>query len=443
MNNKLSKEYNFIALLKFALPSIVMMIFVSMYTMVDGFFVSRFVGTDALSAVNFVYPMQSIVVGIAVMFATGGCAIVSFNQGEGRADLANRNFTLICASALIIGITFITFVLCNGETLMLLLGADEVILPYTLEYLQPLLLLLPFSILQLLFQSFFISAGKPLLGLALTIISGVTNMILDYVFIVPLDMGIAGAAYATGIGFSIPAIVGIVFFFSNKKGLHFTRFSFDLNVIKRSAFNGSSEMVTNLSNSVITILFNFFMIKFLGSDGIAAITVVLYAQFLMIGLFLGYSIGVAPIISYHHGSGNIAYVKKIIKYSLIFISCASVLITLISYTSAENLAHIFSGDNAHVASLSTEGLHLFSVAFLFTGINVFGSSLFTALSNGLFSALLSFSRTFFFTVIGIYGLSYLMGYQGLFLAIPFAECVSFIFASYLLYSVLSGKYKLL
>ena len=439
MDNKLAKEYKLGQLLEFSLPSIIMMMFVSLYTMVDGFFVSRYVHTDALSAINIIFPLQSAIMGVSIMFATGGCAIVSFNQGEKDMKKASQNFTLINFACLLINFILIAIVFFNLKELAIFLQADEVILPYVMDYFIPLLLLQPLNTLQILYQSFFISAGKPKLGLNLAILGGIVNIVLDYIFILPLDMGIAGAAYATGIGYSIPAIIGIIFFTKNKSGLHYMKFKLNLRVLKNSMINGSSEMVTNLSGSIINLLFNLFMMNFLGSDGVAAITIVLYTQFLMIGLFLGFSMGISPIVSYHHGAGNIKYIKKLIRYSLSFTLVSSIIILILAFTSAPLLSSLFAGDNAHVAKLSEVGLRLFSISFIFSGLNIFASGLFTALSNGFISALLSFSRTFIFTISGIFILSWLFDYNGLFLAVPVAEALCFILSFIMIHRFLKDK----
>lgn len=427
MNQLIAKEFKAAGLLRFALPSIIMMIFVSLYTIVDGFFVSRFVGTDALSAVNLVYPVVSIVVAIGVMFATGGNAVVSIKLGEGNLEKAKKDFSLIALATVATCTVFCILVLIFIEPVVRLLGADASLTQLCITYLTPLMLFAPMSALQMLFQSFFVTAGKPGLGLTLTITAGLCNMVFDYIFIVPMNMGIVGAAYATVMGYMIPSIGGLLLFVrKSESGLCFVRPAFDKKALLNSCTNGSSEMVTNLSGSVTTLLFNIVMMKLVGADGVAAITVVLYSQFLMTSLFMGFSIGVAPIVSYHYGAGNNRYLHKLYRICIGFVLACSVLIFAVAFLSSGFIAGVFAPSGSAVAVMAAGGLKLFAFSFLFAGINIFASALFTALSDGKTSAGISFSRTFFFTVLGILILSALWQVNGVWLAIPFAEALTFI-----------------
>lgn len=421
MSNVLSKEFNFKELLKFSFPSIMMMMFMSLYTIVDGFFVSRFVGAEALSAVNIVYPLINVVIAVGLMFATGGSAIVALQMGEGKRDIAKANFTLITSAAVVIAVAISVISIVSLDSVVSFLGATGSLVPLCKEYLVILMIFAPVSILQLLFQSFFVTAGRPHLGLGLTVAGGLFNMAFDYILIVPMNMGIAGAAYATAASYFIPAIGGLVFFIRNKSGLSFSRPVLRWKILWASCLNGSSEMVTNLSGSATTFLFNILMMKYAGADGVAAITAVLYSQFLMSSLFLGFSIGVAPIISYHYGAGNKAFLKKTFKRCAIFIGVVSFIIFGVSFGGSGLIAGIFFPSGLAVHTLAVQGLRIFSVSFLFAGINIFASALFTALGNGKISAAISFSRTFLFTLVGILGLSYLFKVNGLWIAIPFAE----------------------
>lgn len=432
MSQSISKEFSFVQLLKFAFPSIVMMIFLSLYTIVDGFFVSRFVGTDALSAVNIVYPVVSVTIAVGIMFATGGSAIVAMRLGEGRKKTANENFTAIVVVATCVSIIFCILSILFMDPIVRFLGAKGVLVPLSKHYLLILLLFAPMSVLQMLFQSFFVTAGKPSLGLSLTIIAGICNMVLDYVLIVPAGLGIRGAALATSIGYCIPAVGGLVFFFRNRGGLCFVRPQFELRMIANSCLNGSSEMITNLSNSVITLLFNVLMMKFAGSDGVAAITIILYTRFLMTSLFMGYSIGVAPIISYHYGAANKIYLKKLFGMCFAFVLAASLLVFFTAFFSSGIIAGIFAPAGSSVYLLAVKGLRIFSFAFFFAGVNIFASALYTALSNGRISALISFSRTFLFTVVGIFLMVHFLQMDGLWLAIPFSELVTIIVVCFIL-----------
>ena len=424
MTNTLDRDYGFGSLLKFALPSIIMMIFMSLYTVVDGFFVARFVGADALSAVNIAYPMISVELAVGVMLATGGSAVVARRMGEGDEKAAREGFALLLAAGLIAGVLFTVLGLTLAEPMSRLLGASPALLGYCTDYLRILMAFAPAYILHLMFQSFFVVAGRPGLGLWLTVAAGLANMVLDYVFIVPLGMGIAGAALATAIGYCIPALGGLWFFFRNRSGLRFIRPRWDFTVLLKSCANGASEMVTNLASSIITVIFNLILMAWIGTDGVAAITVIMYAQFLMVAFFMGFSIGVAPVFGFHYGAGNHQYLLRIRDHCIRFVLGASAVVCVVSFLSSGLIAVIFAPEGSLTAQLVNRGMRLFSLSFLFAGYNIFASALFTALSDGRTSALISFARTFFFILVGIWLMTTLLGLDGLWLSIPFAELVT-------------------
>lgn len=426
MNNSLVKEFDLKSLLRFSAPSIAMMVFTSLYTIVDGIFVSNLVGTDALSAINICYPLLSLFYAISIMFSTGGCAVVSIQLGEGNSKKANRLFTFITLSALVVtaALAVVSFIFL--EPLLTFLGCSETLMPLCKSYLSVLLVFAPVLTLQILFQSFFVAAGKPALGLILTVSAGISNMILDYVFMAHFNSGISGAALATAAGYFIPAIGGVIFFFKNRNGLCFSLPQIDFKALLKSCTNGSSEMVTNLSTSITTMLFNITMMKHLGNDGVAAITAVLYSQFLLTALYLGFSVGVAPILSYHYGAGNCAYLNKLKRICYKFVLATSVLSFVLAFSMSNPLASLFSENNQNVHELIKHGMMLFSVGFIFSGFNIFTSAFFTALSDGLTSAIVSFSRTFLFIIAGLYLMMAILGIDGLWLSIPFAELCAFI-----------------
>ena len=304
MSQSLAKDFNFRSLLKFAFPSIIMMIFMSLYSIVDGFFIAQYVDSMALSAANIVYPAVSILLAVGIMFGTGGSAVVAAKIGQGKQEEANRNFSALTLTTLIIGILGAVLGNLFCRQICSLLGATPVLMDYGTAYLRTILSFAPVCLLQALFQSFFVTAGRPGLGLSLTVSAGITNMLLDYLFVVPLHLGVAGAALATGLGQCIPAVAGILYFTFARKGLRFTRPEFSKGLLSTSCFNGSSEMVSNLSAAVVTYLFNMLMLKFEGEIGVAAITAILYGQFLFVALYLGYSIGVAPVFSFNYGRRN-------------------------------------------------------------------------------------------------------------------------------------------
>lgn len=424
MNPAIGREFHFASLIRFALPTIIMMIFMSLYTIVDGIFISRFVGTDALSATNIVYPMINIVLAVAIMLATGGSAVVARKMGEGKTKSAKQSFTFIVisgtAAGAVIGLLGIVFL----EPICLFLGASAALMEYCKSYLFVLLLFAPAAVLQILFQSFFVTAGRPMLGLLLTVIAGVGNAVFDYLFIVPLGMGVAGAALATAMGYLLPSAVGLIYFSVSKNALHFCRPKLDWRMLAGSCLNGSSEMVTNLSTGIITFLFNILMMRYLGENGVAAITIVIYAQFLLTALYMGFSMGVAPVISFNYGSGNTVQLQRIFRICMIFIALSSVAMYGASLLLSEYLVAIFAPVGSAVYEVASHGFWLFSLSFLFAGINIFASGMFTALSNGKVSALISFMRTFAFILVGLLLLPRFLDVDGIWLAVPFAEILT-------------------
>ena len=422
MNNPLSRKITFFSVLKFTLPTIVMMMFMSFYTMIDGMFVSRLIGTSALSAVNIVYPLLNIVIALAIMLGTGGSAIIARRMGQGRTDEARAGFSLLVVVGIAIGFLILLVGILFLSPILRFLGANDAIYSYCYDYAVVLLAFVPFGVLQMMFQFFFVTAGKPQLGLISTIVGGVANIILDYAFIAIFDLGIAGAALATGIGFSVPALTGLIYFTANRKGtLYFVKPAFDLSVIAKSCTNGSSEMVTNLSAAITTFLFNIITMRYLGEDGVAAITIVLYAEYLFNAVFLGYSSGVAPMISYNYGNKNKLQMQRLFRLSYTFVACTSVLVFILSFFLSDVVVTFFAKPGSTVFLLAQNGFSLFSFGFLMMGLNIFTSALFTALSNGRVSAILSFFRSFLCLITSIFVLPQLLGINGIWLAVPVAE----------------------
>lgn len=433
MNNKLGKNFNFISLISFTLPTMIMMIFMSLYTMVDGVFISQFVSTTALSALNIVFPVISIVFAVGIMFATGSSAIIAKELGEGKIQEARRHFSFITLVGIIFGVCFTIFGIIFLEPLVWAMGANEATFQLGCDYLFIMLMFTPMAILQMLFQTLFVTASKPYLGLTVTILGGITNIVFDYVFIVPMNMSIAGAAFATGLGYCVPAVFGLFYFTFFKKGtLYFVIPKFDGKMLLKSCTNGSSEMVSNLSMAVTTFLFNILMMIHAGEDGVAAITIILYAQYLLVALFLGYSSGSAPVFSFNYGCENVKMLKKIFKISIVFVSVASVFIFAVSLILADELVLVFAKPETNVYNLSMDGFYLFAVSFLFAGINIFSSAMFTAFSNGKVSATISFSRTFLFIVIALLILPLFMGITGIWIAVPVAEFLGIIVSVFFL-----------
>ena len=421
MSNSIAKDFKLFSLLRFAFPTMVMMVFMSLYTIIDGIFVSRFVGEEALSSVNIVYPVISLLIAIGVMLATGGSAVIATKLGEGKEKEAKEDFSFLVFLGFIVGVLLMILGNLFIEPIVTVLGATPATLHYCTDYLSVCLFLAPACMLQLLFQTFFVTAGKPIAGLILTISGGVANMVLDYLFMGPLHMGIKGAALATGIGQLIPAVAGLIYFSCFHGSLHFVRPKFRFRVLKDSCTNGSSEMVTNLSTAVVTYLFNMAMLKFLGEAGVAAITIVLYGQFLFTAMYMGFSMGVAPVISYNYGRDNRRLLRRIFKICVGFISVSSVVITAIAILSSPFIVQIFTPVETKTYAIAKEGFFLFSTNYIFAGINIFASSMFTAFSDGKTSAIISFVRTFVLLVLNILLLPLIMGVTGIWLAVPAAE----------------------
>ncbi len=432
-NNRLSQDFHVISLLKFTAPTVVMLVFMSLYQMVDGVFVANFVGENALSALNIVYPIPSIVIAVSIMLATGGNAIIARNMGEGEARKAKENFSFIVLVGFLLGVSFLILGVIFIDPLIRLLGATPAIYPYCYDYLLILILSVPLSVFQMLFQNFFVTAGKPHLGLVLTILGGVANIVLDYFFIAVCHMGVSGAALATAIGYSIPGISGFLYFALNRRGtLYFVKPVFRLNVLLHSCANGSSEMVNNLAVAITTFLFNILMLKYAGEPGVAAITIVLYAQFLMTSVFMGFSSGIAPVVSYNYGRLNADQLHKVFRISIRTVLIVSLIVFFVSEFCSTPVVGVFAPSGSEVFQIAKYGFGIFSISFLFTGVNIFASALFTAFSNGKVSAILSFLRTFVFLVICLLVLPLVWGLVGIWLAVPVAEALAFAVSVYYL-----------
>lgn len=424
MKNRLDQDFTLGGLLRFALPTTIMMLVTSLYTIVDGVLTSRLVGENALAAINIAFPAVSVVLAVGIMLGTGGSAVVSHRMGARDLDGARRTFGFLAVTAVCAGACFALLALLGAEPLARLLGASDLLLEDTVRYLRILLLFAPMSMLQLLFESFFVAAGRPGLGLGLTIAAGVTNGVLDWLYMGPLHMGITGAAVATVTGYCIPAVCGVLFFLTRKEGLRFARPRLDWRLLGRACFNGSSEMVTNLSTAVTTFFFNAIMMALLGEPGVSAITIVLYAQFLLVALFLGFSMGVAPVFSFNQGAERPDRLRAAFGHCIRFILCASAGMLAVSLLLAPVIVGVFSPAGTQVNSLALNGFHLFAPSFLFAGVNIFSSALFTALGDGRTSALISFARTFGFLMAGLLLLPRILGVTGVWLAVPVAEALS-------------------
>lgn len=429
MVNTLAKKFSFASLFLFALPNIIMMVSLSMYIIVDGMFVSRLIGTTALSAVNMFYPAICFEMSMAIMIATGGSAIVARKSGEGKQKEAQENLSFLIIVELLIGILISVLGNIFIDKIISFLGVSAIQAPLSASYARIIFLFAPAFFLQTAFQTFFVTAGKPTLGLIVTLLAGITNIILDYIFMAPLNMGVAGAALATGLGYCIPAVVGLVFFMTAKNNpLRFVTPKADRKVLLQACANGSSEMVTNLANAVTTFLFNYTLLIFHGEDGVASITIILYFQYLFTALYFGYSNGIAPIISFKYGNGDKEQLQRIFKNSIWFLLISSILANVSIHATVTQALAIFTPINSDVYNITLHGFSVYSLAFLIMGLGIFSSAMFTAFSDGKTSAIISFSRTFIFIVGAILVLPNILGETGVWMAVPVAEVFGFIVA---------------
>lgn len=430
MNNSLAKTYTLPSLFLFALPNMLMMLIFSLYTIVDGTFVAKFVGTTALSALNMVYPVICIEMAAAIMLATGGNAVIARWMGEGRYEQARRVFTFLILTELAAGVLIAVCGNLFADQIVLALGATPRQFALSREYIRVFFAFAPCLFLQCAFQIFFVTAGKPAVGLAVTILSGITNIVLDYVFLVPLNTGIGGAALATGIGYSLTSAVGVVYFTCfRKKHLYFEKPKADRHFLLHTCANGSSEMVTNLSNAVTTYLFNAAFLRFYGEDGVAAITIILYFQYVFTSLFFGYSNGIAPIVSFKFGEKNHTQLRRLFRSSLVIVTVCSAAAVILSQPVLRRIVTIFAPEGSSVYNLTTEGFRIYVIAFLFMGFSIFASAWFTALSNGRVSATISFARTFLFLAGALVFLPFAIGSAGAWIAVPAAETAGILLAA--------------
>jgi len=427
--NQLDKHISTKFLLKFALPTIISMTFTGLYSVIDGFFVANFISTDALSAVNLMMPIVFFSIAVGMMLGTGGIAVIARKLGQKREQEARENLSLIMLLAFIVSVIISAVAFLYIEPMIYLLGADKALYALCYDYAVVVLAILPLTIFSVITQNAFIAAGKAHLSLALAVLGGVINIILDYVLIVPFDMGITGAALATALGYAIPAVIGALYFACNRKGiLYLVKPKFDGKALWQSCTNGASEMVNSLSVAITTLLFNLAMMSMLGSDGVAALSIALYLMSIMSSVFMGYSVGIAPLISYNYGKNETQRLKKIFQSSMAILIISSVAVFALSIAFAQPLVRIFTHHTSSVYALAVGGCRLFATGFLFMGVNIFASSMFTALSNGLVSAVLAMCRSIIFTISAILLLPHFLGVNGIWLAIPVAEFLGLLMA---------------
>ena len=424
---QLSDHFTYGRLLRFVLPSIVMMVFTSVYGVVDGFFVSNFAGKTAFSAINLVMPFVMILGGVGFMIGTGGTALVSKVLGEGDCEKANRYFTMMIRLTLGLGVLFSVGGSLAMRPVSLLLGATEAMLPYCVLYGRIVVGFTVAFMLQNVFQSFLIAAEKPRLGLAVTVAAGVTNMLLDWLFVGVFRWGVTGAAVATGISQCVGGILPLVYFLRpNSSRLRLVATKMEVKALLQACWNGSSELMSNIASSLVSILYNFQLLRFIGEDGVSAYGVLMYVQFVFVAVFIGYSIGCAPIVAYHFGARNRSELSNLLRKSVFLMSATGIVMCALAYVCAGPFAHLFVGYDASLYALTKHAFRLFSFAFLMAGFNIFTSSFFTALNNGTISAAVSFLRTLVFQTSSVLLLPELFGVDGIWWAITIAECCAFV-----------------
>ena len=443
MNIQLSDNFTYKKLLRFCMGPIFMMIFTSIYSVVDGIFVSNFAGEDPFVAINLIFPVIMILGAVGFMFGAGGTAIVSKTLGEGDKKRANEYFTLVVMVTFALGVVLAVGVFFLLRPIAVLIGAKDAVLDLAVIYAKILICAMPFFMLQNLFQSFFITAEKPNLGFVFTVCSGVTNMALDALFIAVFKWGIVGAAVATALAQVVGGLLPVIYFAcKNSSLLRFVRTRFYGRAIVQSCFNGSSELLGNIAMSLVSIIYNWQLLKISGNDGVAAYGVIMYVSFVFVAIFIGYCLGVAPIVGYNFGAANRIELQNIFKKSMIVIAVTGVVMCALSVGLAEPIAWIFVRESPELMVLTTRAMRLYSICFLFCGFCMFCSSFFTALNNGLISAIASFGRTLVFQIICIFILPLFLGLDGIWISTPVADVLSVALCA-LMFAVNNKRYHYL
>lgn len=434
MDISLSGHFTYKRLIRFTIPTIFMMIFTSIYGVVDGFFVSNYVGETPFAALNLIWPFIQILSAIGFMMGAGGSAVIGKTLGEGDNKKANEYFSMVVI------VTFALSVICSAismvyiEEISVLMGADENMLEYCVSYGSILLAGLFTYTLQSMFQGLMITAGKPRLGFIVTVGAGITNMIMDYVTVGILKLGLDGAAWATVFSQIVGTVIPLFYFtIKNSSLLHFEKPRFDFKVLFKIFTNGSSEFVSNISASVVSIVFNLELMKYLGQDGVSAYGVMMYTSFIFFAVFFGYCMGSAPVISFNFGAKNTDEIKNLLRKSIVIVGTSGAFLSLMAIIFARPLAMIFVGYDKVLLDLTVHGSRIMAVGFIFSGFNFFGSSFFTALNNGLVSALISFIRTMVFQIASVIVMAELFGVDGIWWSMTVAEIMSFMVAAFFVF----------
>ncbi len=425
MKIQLSDHFTFSKLLRFTFPAMVMMVFTSLYGVVDGLFVSNYVGKTALAAINFVFPVLNILATFGYMFGAGGSALVAKTMGEKKDKKANSLFSLFVYISFVIGVVFSVLGVFLLKPLLSTLGAEGKMLSDALIYGYILLVSMPLWNLQFLFQIFFVTAEKPKLGLYVTLVAGCANMLLDALFMAAFSWGIQGAAIATAISQILGGGIPLLYFFrKNTSRLRLGRTNIDVKSTLKAASNGMSELVNGTSSSMVGILYNIQLLKYAGEDGVAAYSIMMYICFVFVGIFFGFANGSAPVVGYHYGAQNYSEMKNLRRKIIIFNVSSSILMCLISEALSSPLSSVFAGYDKALYTLTLNGLRVYSLSFLFSGMAIFGSSFFTALNNGPVSAVIAFMRTIVFQVGCVLVFPVLWGIDGIWISVIIAEMLA-------------------
>lgn len=435
MKIKLSDHFTYSKLLRFVFPSIIMMVFTSIYGVVDGLFVSNFAGKTAFASINLVMPFVMILGGIGFMIGTGGTALVSKVLGEGKKEKANKIFTMMIIFTLLLGALLSVIGVISMPWVAKFLGATEEMMADCVIYGRIVTGFTVAFMLQNVFQSFLIAAEKPKLGLLATVLAGIANMALDAIFIIVFKWGVAGAAIATGLSQCVGGIFPLIYFLrKNSSLLRLTKTKLEIKPILNACGNGSSELMSNISSSVVSMIYNFQLMKYVGEDGVSAYGVLMYVQFIFVAIYIGYAIGCAPITGYHFGARNHNELKNMLRKSSFLSAASGVVLTILAIALSSPLAKLFVGYDEELYELTRHAFRLFAYSFLLAGFNIFTSSFFTALNNGAVSAAISFMRTLIFQTSSVLILPIFLGVDGIWWAITVAEIFAFILSLIFLFA---------
>lgn len=424
---KLSEHFTYEKLIEFCMPSIFMMLFTSFYVVIDGLFISNFIGKTSFAAVNIIIPFLLMIGGFGFMIGTGGSALVSKTLGEKKIELAGKYFSMLILFAIIFGIGISIISILFLEDICIILGANRDMMSDCLIYGKVLLIFNVSYMLQNIFQTFLVTAENPKLGLRVTVLASMANMVLDALFIVGFNWGVFGAALATGISQTVGTVIPLVYFIVSKESiLKLTKTDIKWHVILKSCSNGMSEVMTSISTSVISIVYNLQLLKFAGENGVAAYGAIMYVQFIFISIYLGYDIGTAPIIGYNYGAKNHLELKNMLKKSLVLLFLSGVVLFLAAQVGTDIISRVFVGYDLELFNMTSKAFRIFSVSFLIVGFNTFSSSFFTALNNGFVSAIISFMRTFVFQIVAVLVLPIFYGLSGIWAATIVSEVLAFL-----------------